>query len=230
MDTQELIERQCEFYKLRSSQWQMWIEGYMGQLTDPLEELIAATPELQRDPDVLEIASGTGYFTRLIAPLASHIWALDSASEMLAQLDGLGLRNVTTMCHDVFDWSPSRRYDAIVCANWLSHVPHELWRSHWRMLEDALAPGGVVVAVDATVDELPHLGGHAWWKARMDDGHREPLTTRALDDGSQHVVVKQFWDPDTLLEQVSEFGWQGEHALVSQDRGVIFYRLRRAAQ
>jgi demethylmenaquinone methyltransferase/2-methoxy-6-polyprenyl-1,4-benzoquinol methylase len=177
---------------------------------------------------VLEIAAGTGYHTRWVSAVAGHVWALDASPAMLAEIDRMCLPNVTTICHDVFDWSPSRRYGAIVCANWLSHVPHELWRAHWRRLERALSPGGVVIAIDATVDELAHLGGHPCWHSRLEGGHHESLTRRALNDGRQFTVVKHFWEGDELLEQIAELGWTGEHVRVSPDRGVIFYRLRRA--
>lgn len=227
MDVDELVGQQRDFYDARAPEWEDWIGRYMGPLAPALSELLHTTPELH-GADVLEIAAGTGYLTRLVAPLAGHVWALDASPGMLAELAALRLPNVTTMCHDVFDWSPSRRYGAIVCANWLSHVPHELWRAHWQMLDAALAPGGVLVVLDATVDELGQLGGHPWWQSRLDDGHREPVTTRTLNDGTAYTVVKQFWDPDDLLGQVRGLGWAGEHVRVAPDRGVIVYRMRRS--
>lgn len=223
----ELLAEQCEFYELRAPEWQDWIEQYMGPLGTRVRGLLHETPELAA-ADVLEIAAGTGYHTRWVAEVAGHVWALDASPSMLAVIESMGLGNVTTMCHDIFDWSPSRRYRVIVCANWLSHVPHELWRAHWRMLERALEPGGVIIAIDASVDEIPHLGGHPQWQFELDDGHREPVTRRELGDGSQFKVVKHFWEGDELLGQIAGLGWTGEHVRVSPDRGVIFYRLRRA--
>jgi trans-aconitate methyltransferase len=223
----ELLDEQREFYDRRAPEWPDWIEQYMGPLGPRVQALLQETPELVGS-DVLEIAAGTGYHTRWVAAVAGHVWALDASPGMLAEIDRMGLPNVTTMCHDVFDWSPSRRYGAIVAANWLSHVPEELWRAHWLMLEDALAPGGVVIVIDGSLDERPHLGGHPCWRSELDDGHREEVTRRALNDGSQYTVIKRFWDGDELLAQVAGMGWAGEHIQVSTDRGVIFYRLRRA--
>lgn len=227
MGLDELLEEQREFYDRRAPEWPDWIQQYMGPLGPRVQALLEETPQLAGG-DVLEIAAGTGYHTRWVAGVARHVWALDASPSMLAAIDAMALPNVTTMCHDVFDWSPSRRYHAIVCANWLSHVPHELWQAHWRMLERALQPGGVVVAIDATVDERPHLGGHPCWESELGDGHTEPVTTRALNDGRRFTVVKRFWEGDELLAQIADLGWAGEHVRVSPDRGVIFYRLRRA--
>ena len=223
----ELLDQQREFYDRRAPEWAEWIERYMGPLADRVQALLNETPELIGS-DVLEIAAGTGYLTRWVAATAGHVWALDASPGMLVELDAMGMGNVTTMCHDVFDWSPSRQYRALVCANWLSHVPRELWRAHWRMLEQALLPGGAVIAIDATREELAHLGDHPWWEFRLNDGHCEPVTTRALNDGSRFTVVKHFWQPDELLAAVAPLGWEGEHVRVRSDRGVIFYRFRRA--
>jgi SAM-dependent methyltransferase len=223
----ELLEQQREFYDQRATEWRDWIECYMGPVSPRIRALLGETIALH-DSEVLEVAAGTGYLTQWLAGIARHVSALDASPSMLAELDSLGLSNVTTMCHDVFDWSPSCSYGAVVCANWLSHVPNELWTAHWAMLDRALCPGGVVVAIDATVDEIPHLGGHPWWQSRLDDGHREPLTTRELNDGRRYTVVKQFWEPEQLLADVRPLGWRGEHVRVSEDRGIIFYRFWRA--
>src|ERR1700675_3409423 len=193
----ELLEQQREFYDQRASEWREWIESYMGPVAAQVRALLDDTTELH-DGDVLEIAAGTGYVTQWLSRIARHVSALDASPAMLAELESLRLSNVTTMCQDVFDWSPSCSYGAVVCANWLSHVPRELWGEHWAMLARALSPGGAVVAIDATVDEIPHLGGHPWWKSRLENGQLEPLTTRALNNGRRYTVVKHFWEHEDL--------------------------------
>jgi len=223
----ELLSEQRTFYDQRAEEWPEFIERYMGPLGERFDRLLAGTSGLTGSR-MLELAAGTGYLTRRLAPIADHITALDSSPSMLTQLEGLALPNVSTLCADVFDWSPRDRYGAVACANWLSHVPRELWQAHWEMLDRALAPDGVIVVIDATLDEREHLGGHPWWQARLDDGHREPLTTRALNDGRRFTVVKQFWEPDALLAQIQPLGWVGEAVRIHEDRGLIFYRIKRA--
>jgi SAM-dependent methyltransferase len=222
----QYLEQQREFYDLRASEWPGWIEGYMAPVAAELRSLLDDTPALH-GAEVLEIAAGTGYPTQWLSQIARQVVALDASPAMLAELERLGLPNVTTMCHDVFDWSPSWTYDAVICANWLSHVPHEMWAAHWRTLDRALGPDGIVVAVDSTVEELPHLGNHPWWQSRLDNGHRVPLTTRELDDGRRYTVVKHFWEPEDLLAEVRPLGWRGEHVRLHEDRGLIFYRFWR---
>jgi trans-aconitate methyltransferase len=222
----QLLDEQREFYELRAPEWRDWVERYMGPVASELESLLNDTRALH-GTDVLEIAAGTGYLTQWLAQIAARVTALDASPAMLSELNRLDLPNVTTICRDVFEWFPTRRYDAILCANWLSHVPRHLWADHWTTLDDALAPGGVIVAIDATVDEIPYLG-HPWWHSRLEDGHREALTTRALNNGQRFRVVKRFWEPKDLMAEVTPLGWAGEHIRVSEDRGIILYRFWRA--
>jgi ubiquinone/menaquinone biosynthesis C-methylase UbiE len=103
--------------------------------------------------DVLELAAGTGNWTRQLVRSADRVTAVDAAPEVLdlnrAKLDGA----VDYVVADVFTWEPPRAFDVCFFGFWLSHVPSGHFAAFWQLVARALKPDGRVFLVDNA-----HLG------------------------------------------------------------------------
>jgi ubiquinone/menaquinone biosynthesis C-methylase UbiE len=74
--------------------------------------------------DVLEIACGSGAFTREIVRHANAVTALDGSPRMIERnRQEVADPRVNYVVADAFTWEPDRAYDAAVFSFWLSHVP-----------------------------------------------------------------------------------------------------------
>jgi len=93
---------------------------------------------------VLEVGTGSGYMTALLASLAGHVYSVDIVAEFTRsaseKLDAHGIRNVTLETGDAArGWSRHAPYDAIVLTGSLPVLPDDFPRS--------LLPGGRLIAV-----------------------------------------------------------------------------------
>ncbi len=98
--------------------------------------------ELTGREKVLEVGTGSGYQTALLALLADTVFSIERiqslASEARAALEGAGIRNVTVLVGDgTLGWRPFAPYDAILVAAASPTVP--------APLVEQLAPGGRLV-------------------------------------------------------------------------------------
>ncbi len=95
---------------------------------------------LIRRGEALDLACGDGRHARLLASLGHRVSALDRNREALAALQGVA--GVVAVCADLEDGSPwplaGRRFAGIVVTNYL-------YRPLFRILIEALAPGGVLI-------------------------------------------------------------------------------------
>ena len=83
-------------------------------------DMLAST----RPSSVLELACGTGLFTRHLAPRADHVTAIDAAPEVIAiNRRRVAAPNVCYVEADLFEWQPPQQYDCVSMSFWLSHVP-----------------------------------------------------------------------------------------------------------
>jgi len=137
---------------------------------------------------VLEIACGTGYWTRFIAPVASAVVAIDSAPETLRiARQRVNAAHVRFEVGDAYALAGTgRSFDAAFAGFWFSHVPIERQREFIAGLHAALAPGARVVFLDNLFVEgsSSAIAEH--------DGHGNTYQHRNLDDGSTHRVLKNF--------------------------------------
>ncbi len=111
--------------------------------------LMTQTLRLGNACDVLEIGTGSGYQTAVLARLARHVWTIETLAELSdsAQhvLEHLGVDNVTFRVGDGgCGWPEERQFDRIIVTAAAPDVPEPL--------QAQLAEGGLLVA--------PIGGGH----------------------------------------------------------------------
>ncbi|MDQ1481009.1 MAG: hypothetical protein QOI44_1870 [Actinomycetota bacterium] len=199
-----LIASQREFYDLRAPDFgddavpDRRVSGNMaGAVARALVDEFAPTG------DVLELACGSGAFTRELVRHARTVTAVDGSVRMLQrnrrEVDD---SRVTYVNADIFEWQPDRRYDGVFFGFWLSHVPPANFDRFWALVRSSLGPGGRVAFVDeddrgAMNDDISVVDG-------------VPVASRTLRDGRRFDVVKLYWDPTELQDRLAALGWQVE--------------------
>ncbi|WP_030930760.1 class I SAM-dependent methyltransferase [Streptomyces sp. NRRL S-646] len=195
MDDDALLAEQLAYYRAGAAEY----DRPYSELAD-LRELPACVDGLPIAGDVLELACGTGRWTRLLGARARSVTAVDAAAEVLALARARTAASTVEFVEaDLFAWQPPRRYDTVFFAFWLSHVPPARLPRFWSTVADALAPGGKVVFID----DGP--AGAASEEVLAD--HPVPAAVRRLDDGSKYRIVKVFHDARTLTSDLSALGW-----------------------
>ena len=219
--TADLLADQRAFYRARAPEYDQWWQR-RGRYDDgpndaaewdrQVRQLVQAVDLFDPVGDVLELAGGTGWWSQRLARTATSLTVLDSSEETLRiNRQRIGWprgKSVTYIVADVFGWRPDRRYDAVFFSFWLSHVPRHLFETFWALVGSCLAAGvgteGRVFLIDNRRDPTrtvqdPYIIDEA------DDVQR-----RRLDDGSEHRVVKVFYEPDELTERLRRLGWVAE--------------------
>jgi protein-L-isoaspartate(D-aspartate) O-methyltransferase len=126
--------------------------GHGEKMLQPkLEARLVQELALAGDERVLEVGTGSGYMTALLASLANHVYSVDIQPEFTrnatAQLAKHGILNVTLESGDAArGWRGNEPYDAIVLTGSVPVLP-EAFRT-------SLRPGGRLIAV---VGEAPAM-------------------------------------------------------------------------
>jgi SAM-dependent methyltransferase len=154
---------------------------------------------------VLELACGTGLWTRRLVEHAGAVTAVDASPEVI-ELARAGLDDprVSYVRADLFAWKPSAVYDVCFFGFWLSHVPEARFESFWAKVGRALRPGGRVFFVDSLPSELSSARDH-----RLPDRAEETMIRR-LADGREFRIVKRFYEPQALQQRLAALGWNAQ--------------------
>lgn len=117
--------------------------GYEQTISQPSLVLqMTQILQLQKDSKVLEIGTGSGYQTALLAQFSKSVYTVERIEELArsakAKLDALGYSNIYYKIGDgSLGWREHSPYDRIICTAAASRLPQELI--------DQLAKGGRMV-------------------------------------------------------------------------------------
>ena len=176
-----------QYYALRAREYErIYAKPERQSDLRVLEECI---PGLLAGKRVLEIACGTGYWTRFIAQRAREVIATDFNHEPLtvARTRGDSPKNAEFRIADAYDLPPSLgKFDGAFAGFWWSHLPQREIPRFLASLLQRLDPGARVVIVDNRFVE-----GSSTPIAETDE-HGDTYQLRRLEDGSVHRILKNF--------------------------------------
>jgi SAM-dependent methyltransferase len=211
-----VLDQQREYYAARAPEYDDWwwrrgryvVEPererkWLADVAEAEERLRAFAPR----GDVLELAAGTGIWTRKLVPLARRVVAVDASAETLA----LNTPAAALVQADVFAWEPGERFDVCFFSFWLSHVPQDRFDMFWELVRSALHPGGRVFLIDSSAGDKAHTGTE----------QAGELETRTVADGRAFRIVKRRWEPDELAERVRPLGFDLDLALTAGGSFIV---------
>ena len=227
MDDALLVE-QAAYYRARASEYDDW--WYRRDEFDPgpesndawwrdVAELHAHFDAFAPRGDVLELAGGTGIWTGELLRFADRLTVVDAAPETLAINRAKHETNAHRLEYleaDLFTFTPPRRFDVVFFSFWMSHIPPERWEGFWKLVADALLPGGRVFFLDSVRPEHVVANAPPGWKPRrpsaeaVDGRAVGGVTQRELRNGSRFRVVKRYWEPAALEADLSSLGWDAQ--------------------
>ena len=217
MTNPAILQSQIDYYRARAGEYDEWwfrtgrydrgpeFNTQWHAETAAVEAGFGAWLSAKRPARVLELACGTGLFTRLIAPRVARLTAVDASPEVIAiNRARVGADNVDYVEADLFAWRPMQRYDAVFFSFWLSHVPDERFGAFWAMVAAALAPGGAVYLIDSAFDPTSTAKNHVL------PAREAGIVTRKLNDGREFRIVKLFYEPGVLAAKLEPLGWRAQ--------------------
>jgi demethylmenaquinone methyltransferase/2-methoxy-6-polyprenyl-1,4-benzoquinol methylase len=217
MSADAILRDQIEYYRARAGEYDEWwfrtgrydrgpeFNARWQAEVATVEAALEAWLRVLRPRTVLELACGTGLFTRRLAPRVAQVTAVDASPEVLAINRGrVAADNVEYVEADLFSWQPTQRYEVVFFSFWLSHVPDDWLAAFWKTVAAALAPGGAAYLIDSAFDPTSTAKDHVL------AGRDEGVVTRKLNDGREFRIVKLFHRPDELAVKLAALGWRAE--------------------
>ncbi len=231
-DERAAIDRTIAYYRARVPEYDEWYRRE-GRYDRGAAHRRAWRDELQRverrlraegpREHALELACGTGYWTRVLAQIAQRVTAVDASPEaILRNREGVGSDRVSYVVADLYDQTPAPVHDLVFFGFWLSHVPPARFEAFWERVAGALAPGGRVFFVDSALTPESTARDHT-----IDDPARGTVRRR-LNDGREFEIVKVFHEPAVLEARLRSLGWHGR--VVATPTFFIHGALERTAQ
>jgi SAM-dependent methyltransferase len=193
----DVLREQKRYYAERAPEYDDWWYRRGRYTREPeherrwlldVAELEEALRVFAPHGDVLELAAGTGIWTRRLVPAAERVVAVDANAETLA----LNTPAAELVVADIFTWEPPQQFDVVFFSFWHSHVPEERIDDFWALVRSALQPKGRVFLVDS---------------GPRGDATGDGKQVRQLADGREFNIIKHYWTPDQLRARLLPLGF-----------------------
>jgi 2-polyprenyl-3-methyl-5-hydroxy-6-metoxy-1,4-benzoquinol methylase len=212
MNNKNILEEQLTYYRARAPEYDEWFmrtgrydrgPEHRAEWFSEVAIMEAALESVVRDKQVLELACGTGRWTKYLARWAASTLAVDAAPEALQiNQNQTPAGNVEYLQADLFSWRPDRIFDVVFFSFWLSHVPPERFAAFWQTISRALKPNGCVFFMDSLFEQTSTARNHV----QID---KSGFAQRKLNDGREFRIVKVFYEPVVLEQRLRKAGWHG---------------------
>lgn len=170
---------------------------------DEQEDLLKAAKifqDLFAQKTVLEIACGTGYWTERIAKTATSIFATDINESVIEIAKERQKENITFAIADMYDFTPDEKYEGVFGGFIWSHILLQDLDKFIDQVKSFLKPNGTIVFIDGNAVEGTV---HDVKKITKTDEHGNTYQTRKLENGSSHLVLKNFPTKEFLVQKLS---------------------------
>lgn len=193
-DVRRLIDSQIAYYDARAAEYDESLGFRSGDFAPEGPDAASmrlVQRVLRRLPvadSTLELACGTGIWTRDLLKATIELHAVDASNRMITLNRAACRGRVTYECADIFEWEPTRSFERIAAAFFLSHVPDELVDRLVETIRRANTDGGEVILID---------------EARAADDEADDTdvsTVRRLADGSEFTIVKTYRDVEEICD------------------------------
>ena len=128
-DEAQLLDEQIEYYRARAAEYDDWFyrrdrydrgEEHRQQWFAEAQEVRDALATAAPSGNALELACGTGVWTRELLRSASRVVAVDASPEVVEiNRRCVGEAPVEYVLADIFDWEPTSRFDFVFFGFWL---------------------------------------------------------------------------------------------------------------
>ena len=220
-----ILQEQIRYYRDRASEYDEWFfrqgrydrgEAHRQQWSLEVSKLEISLQSAATSGNILELACGTGLWTQHLAPVATHLTAVDASPEAICiNQQRIGSASVDYIVADLFNWTPRQKFDFIFFGFWLSHVPMSKFTSFWQMVEGALKPNGRVFFIDSLFTQGSTAKNHV-------PLNKQGYAERKLNNGRIYQIVKVFHEPTQLQKSLQSLGWLGS---INRTENYFFHGL-----
>ena len=185
-----------KYYKDRAKEYEQVYEWRDPRRQEEQDLMKVEITSFLSGLDVIDIGCGTGYWTKIVSETARSIVGIDINQTVLDIAVSKTYRCPTEFkIMDAYriDY-PEKTFSGALASFWLSHVDRVNLDEWIRQMHRILKPGARVFISDNTFIE--GIGGDLVTKP----GDPNTYKLRTLDDGSKHLIVKNYFTKDELAE------------------------------
>lgn len=190
-------ESLINYYKQRAPEYEQIYYRDFPVKRKELDEEAARLEQHVKGKNVLDLACGTGYWTKVISQTAQSIIASDISAEMITEARKKDfVCQPDFVCADLYYLPFAKKsFDIITVGFWFSHEPKQNYAAFFDILKPLLKENGTIWMIDNN----PPAEGPLVESSGIDE-HGNNFKKRFLDSGEAFVILKNYFEENELKQ------------------------------
>jgi 2-polyprenyl-3-methyl-5-hydroxy-6-metoxy-1,4-benzoquinol methylase len=172
------------YYKATRENWLSILKYDDQTVVTSLDEYTKYFSSFCKSKDVLELASGVGFYSKNFKEQAMNFTASDINSDCSSYHDNF-------LVLDAFNLSLNKTYDIIIANDWFCHVSKPDISNHLTELFSHINDGGSLVFGDQQLGKA--LNGANWGKNISLDSDKNTVNIRPSPTKINYTIIKNFY-------------------------------------
>lgn len=205
----KLLKDQIDYYEHRAPEYDEWFyrlgrydrgEEQKKRWFKEVERLKQVLAGIGRVSSVLEIACGTGIWTKQLVDQCDSLIALDAAEAMIninKRQNEAAPDKIRYVPADFYEWTTPEKFNLLFTSFFISHVPKNRLSVVAEKFHSLCEDDGQVLIFDSLPDQTSSATDHHF----RTDGIQE----RKLNNGKAYNIIKIFYQKDEVLEAFKGF-------------------------
>ncbi len=195
-------EQTREYYRQRAPEYEQIYYRDNPPRRKEIDDEAAFLRAFAGDQEVVELACGTGYWTKVVAESARSVVATDLSPEMIAEAQRKEYAREPLFVVGDLEHPPvpDGSFDLLVLGFWLSHQAKETYPRFFETISRPLRRGGAIWMIDNN----PPAEGSTVDSARVDE-HGNNYKLRRLNNGDSYVILKNYFSRGELVAIVEPY-------------------------
>ncbi len=214
-----------EYYRRRAKRFDEELYQRRDSLRQKeLQHIATASKEVLKGRRVLDVACGTAHWTQIVSEIAKSIVGIDTVEEMLEIAGKKKFKCPVSFCRaDVYNL-PFKDYsfNGGMADFWFSHIPIEKIEFFLKNFHRLLENESLVVMADNVY--VTGIGG----EIVKEEGDVNTYKKRKLGDGSEHLVLKNYFSVDELVRIFAKYtrGFGRKNVFYGKHYWYLSYKLK----
>ena len=190
-----------DYYRARAPEYEQIYYRDVPQRRKEIDDRCEYVSRIAQGRTVLDLACGTGYWTKVAAETAKEVVASDIAPEMIRQAKTKNYNcPVEFVVSDLYHlpFRP-KSFDFIMLGFWFSHEPKQNYSVLFDSITVPLKVGGRIWMIDNN----PPAEGTQVDSTEVDE-HGNNLKVRRLENGNEYVILKNYFSKEELEKVLTE--------------------------
>ena len=190
-----------EYYRARAGEYEQIYYRKVPERRQEIKDHCSYLEKIAKNKAVLDLACGTGYWTKISGNTAKEVVASDIVIEMINQAK---LKECVSPVDFVISdlhqppFAP-KSFDLITLGFWLSHEPKQNYDQLFDSISSPLREDGLIWMID---NNPPAEGPRS--DSVGSDEHGNNLKTRRLEYGNEFVIIKNYFSQEQLTQILSQ--------------------------